>query len=740
MLTLAQIGCIATPKPVGYATTVEGLPGGPPLAYWRLGEPGGTTIHDRRPGNRHGAYAGSVAYGAPTLPQDSDGAVDFAGTGRGDIGHDAGLLLSALTISLWFKLHTIPPDAEPTQTYVLFSKDISGLNQGDFSIAVFDTGNLEVTFQTTSTVHKVIIPNIETNTPHHVVVRADSTGFDAYVNGQFIEKVDNYTGAWTSNVNPIGLARAPWSPVDANGVIDEVAIYPRVVTEAEVLALAQQDLLGQTPVAATDILVVPENAVTAIDVAANDTFVGQKTNLTIEIMSQPASGNSVAVNGNNDVDYTAGPVTGDQMRSFTYRITDANGQSNTATCSVTVQDGDVEAPSNAVCYTESEADTVTTNIAGLAAAVAAAPPGRNIRITAGTYSGGSITLDGQGTQANPIVIRPAGGLGTVTLSNVSITFAATSSYIVFEGFYRNGGRITMNGSTNRVDKCRFRQIGGDAIVVQACQDSRVSRCDFSDFLATTSAKSCIRIDKPNIANGTLRGLLIDYCYVHDINPNVGANGCEPIRSWSGQDVLDIGPAGAVVSIERCLFSNIHIPNEGELISLKSGGWAVRFCTILNVGLYTQFRQGHFGEIRSCWWENVGGSAAVNCWGKGHLIIGNRFIGNLKMRAAPAGSTTLEKQLVQFTSDYARADGNRIIGNVMDTGAIEVGTYWPNADPRDEPAINNNLWNNTGTTVLDPTWQTGTAFNEDNEPYVPATKLTPADVGLNAPDPLCGAGG
>jgi hypothetical protein len=41
-------------------------------------------------------------------------------------------------------------------------------------------------------------------------------------------------------------------------------------------------------------------------------------------------------------------------------------------------------------------------------------------------------------------------------------------------------------------------------------------------------------------------------------------------------------------------------------------------------------------------------------------------------------------------------------------------------------------------VLDPTWQTGTTFNEDNEPYVPATKLTPADVGLNAPDPLCGA--
>jgi hypothetical protein len=244
---------------------------------------------------------------------------------------------------------------------------------------------------------------------------------------------------------------------------------------------------------------------------------------------------------------------------------------------------------------------------------------------------------------------------------------------------------------------------------------------------------------PQIRNGTLRRILIDYCYIHDITPWHGENGQELIRSWGDPSIIALGPAGLVVVVDHCLFKNISVPGEGEVISFKSGGWTVRFSTFEDVRMYLQFRQADNGEVRSCWFENMGGSAAFNGWGRNHLIIGNRFVGKLNMRAAPAGNAMAEEQIAGAPGRYSRADGNRIIGNVMDAGAIEVGTYWPNSDPRNRPAINNNLWNNTGAVVLDPTWQTGTTFNEDNEPYVPATKLTPADVGLNAPDPLCGAG-
>jgi hypothetical protein len=53
------------------------------------------------------------------------------------------------------------------------------------------------------------------------------------------------------------------------------------------------------------------------------------------------------------------------------------------------------------------------------------------------------------------------------------------------------------------------------------------------------------------------------------------------------------------------------------------------------------------------------------------------------------------------------------------------------------ATNNNLHNNTANIVIQ--YATGTTFNIDNEAFTPAVKLTPADVGLAAPDPLCPSG-
>ena len=130
---LSKIGCIASAAKLdGYAATIEGLPGGPPLAHWGLGEVGGTEIRDRKE-TRHGTYSGTIGYGAAGLPQgSSNAAIDFGAVGHGTVAHDSGLLLSAFTLSFWFQQHGLP-HVEVGSLMPILTKDTSaGIRQETF--------------------------------------------------------------------------------------------------------------------------------------------------------------------------------------------------------------------------------------------------------------------------------------------------------------------------------------------------------------------------------------------------------------------------------------------------------------------------------------------------------------------------------------------------------------------------------------------------------------------------------
>ena len=81
---------------------------------------------------------------------------------------------------------------------------------------------------------------------------------------------------------------------------------------------------------------------------------------------------------------------------------------------------------------------------------------------------------------------------------------------------------------------------------------------------------------------------------------------------------------------------------------------------------------------------------------------------------------------------------------MGTGHIQVGQVEFIVEQIDFAAQNTNLWANTrdgggNAYTLDGTWQTGTTFNDPSLAFVAAVKLTAADVGMAAPDPLCPSG-
>ena len=334
MAGIWRIVSLAGSKGDDYAAAIDRLPGGPPLAHWRLGEASGTSrIFDRKAGARHGTYSGTVGYGAAGLPRTSDAAIDFGGTGAGAVPHDAGLLHSEFSLSFWFLLNALPSVDDP-YVYPLLTKDQNGLHVGDFAIIVQSDGSLLLQFQDASAEHKLFQSGITINTPYHVCARADATGFDAYLNGQYVGKRTGFTGAWSSNSQPIRFADATWNGGRlADAVLDEVALYPRVLTEAEVLQLAQRT---GSPIATDHSFVAPESTTTVLDVVANDIYVGQKANLTVEVISQGGHG-TATVRSDNDIDFAANGVSQDEADSFTYKITDTNGTSNVATASVTVQ-------------------------------------------------------------------------------------------------------------------------------------------------------------------------------------------------------------------------------------------------------------------------------------------------------------------------------------------------------------------------------------------------------------------
>jgi hypothetical protein len=418
----------------------------------------------------------------------------------------------------------------------------------------------------------------------------------------------------------------------------------------------------------------------------------------------------------------------------------------------------VEAPpasEQANCFVESGADTVVvSSMSALAAAVNAAPPGRNILVAPGTYSGGTRTFNRIGAEGHPIVVRPQNGLGTVTINGARWTIEEASSWLVFEKFHFGNARITLAGDHNRISRCQFRDVQVSAILVgdstgRGARDCRIDHCDFSEFTNPTVQHSFINLRGNEFADGNNARILIDYCYFHDVNVSGVPNAVEPIGTFANAQVVDL-PHGETVILDHCLFSNIMMfGDEDELITMKQGGWIVRFCTFLNTNLDVSFRTTANSELRSCWFEE---GETIRVYGDDNLIIGNRVIGpgNIRISCGNATTDQMAAGTVSIAS-YARCANNRVIGNRVDTGTILVGGYNNSAGnpPPSFSALNNTLEANTcdsggaAHTLVDTIFgfspaEVSTTVNETTaEPFTPAIKLTAADVGLIAPDPLCG---
>lgn len=321
------------PVSASYADTVTDIAN--LVAYWRLGS-AATIIDDA--GALDGTYSS-----APTLvaglPANGDQAVDFAGV-TGTVPHNAALELSAFTLSFWFSPNSIP--GAGGNALPIIAKNIGALD-GDF-VAYLPTGTnglLRVRFHNgTANVDLDTDPILVPGGVYHVCIRADATGFDLHVNAiKRGAKQTTHTSAWSLNDGDLLFMHDPNFLSDGDGVLDEIALYSRALTTAEMVQLAQYDTAPVT----NDIIfqLCPEGQVTTFDVVHNDVYVGAQTELTLEIVddtSLVANGHSVTIDGNRDAVVTADLVDADEPNTFTYKITDIVGTSNVSTVHITVTD------------------------------------------------------------------------------------------------------------------------------------------------------------------------------------------------------------------------------------------------------------------------------------------------------------------------------------------------------------------------------------------------------------------
>lgn len=198
-----------------------------PAAYWRLGESSGTTAVDQM-AVANGTYGGGVALGAAgALVSDADTAAGFDGlSGRVSAPAVAALdPTTALTIEAW-----INPDTTRGTTWIV--------NKGIMYYLYVVDGTINFGAFTDNW-KAVITPLVSTGSWQHFVGTYDGTTFVLYRDGVVVGQTLS-AGPILASTTPLFIGAYDATTQYFDGSIDEVAVYTRALSAAQVLAHFQR--------------------------------------------------------------------------------------------------------------------------------------------------------------------------------------------------------------------------------------------------------------------------------------------------------------------------------------------------------------------------------------------------------------------------------------------------------------------------------------------------------------------
>lgn len=198
-----------------------------PASYWRLDETAGTTAVDRVAA-KNGTYSGGYTLnqaGALSGSGDSDPGISLNGS-TGWVTTPVTLATTQLahfSLEAWVKIA-----AAPTST-----RTIAGITNS-IKLQLLNTRQVQASYLDGAGVTRsVLASSITTGVWHHLVVLYDGSQLRVYIDG--LQSNAGVLPAPAGNANTFGIGNTSSSSNWFNGQIDEVALYTRALTVAEVL-------------------------------------------------------------------------------------------------------------------------------------------------------------------------------------------------------------------------------------------------------------------------------------------------------------------------------------------------------------------------------------------------------------------------------------------------------------------------------------------------------------------------
>jgi hypothetical protein len=181
-----------------------------------------------------------------TLVADRNGNVGSAYSFDGstnyiDVAHSGSLTFSsnAISISFWANIASVPTSGND----IMISKQSgSGTTQQGFNLFTNQdqTNGLQIRNGSGGTWGGANILNVSLNEYHHIVYTFDNGIATAYIDGIQTSYLTGQTAVIGSNTMNLLIGKANWSNVNSpnfHGIIDEIQIYNRALTETEVTSM-----------------------------------------------------------------------------------------------------------------------------------------------------------------------------------------------------------------------------------------------------------------------------------------------------------------------------------------------------------------------------------------------------------------------------------------------------------------------------------------------------------------------
>jgi PKD repeat protein len=452
IVTVDSAGNTATGNQVSYTAPAGGgaAVGGYPQtvaeqgasAYWRLGEPSGT-IYDWAGTNDGTLAAGTTRNQAGAINGDADAAVSFNGTDSGRMStKTAQAGPQVYSVEAWFKTTTTTGGK-----IVGFGTSATG-NSGSYDRHLYLDNSGKLLFGNYAGAIKTVATTKSYNDGqwHQAVGTLGPDGMTLYVDGAKIatdpttKSAQSYTGYWRVGGDNLASWTNQPSSANFNGTIDEVSVYPQVLTDAQVLAQYQASGQG------------PNNAPTAAFTTANNFLA-----VNFDGSTSADSDGSIASYSWNFGDGTPAGTGAKPAHTYaaagTYTValtvTDNFGATNTVTKPVTVAankapvaaftvtvnnldltvDGSTSTdPDGTIAsYSWDYGDGTTATGAKPATKTYAGPGTRTVKLTVTDNAGATNVVSQQVTTTNPPVNKVPVASFTTTPTNLTVAVDGTAS-------------------------------------------------------------------------------------------------------------------------------------------------------------------------------------------------------------------------------------------------------------------------------------------------------------------------